>query len=621
MYKLNIDCDRDCNIELESEKPIRTIKNRNARTTVPKSVKEPKVDKEVIDIIDILGDFHIKGAPVSQEQNVARKRQEEADARKRQEEANARIAKEFLEQEERAIREEKKRRERADALLAEQLRLESSQKPKPVVTSKPLAVDKSDKCMDKSGYLYKNNSCYLDSSLFALFAFPSHFIKEYIIDVTPEIIKNRLLTNNKNIEERKYFSKLTPTQIDEVVSYVIKIRDIVIRIIDKIQNGNNTKDNTYSLEIKTNLLRDLRSVITNPTDTPWNNSEQQDVGAFIECLLNTFCIQNTANIETIKIFKNDILLNTSQQTIWQIPKISLYVSEDMEVNSSVFSQTQTEELAVGNEYMIGVKTVRDPIRAQMTKDKQLVYLINHMLSVLENKPKFKTYLDDILRNKDSTYYALYITIFGNGKLIELNKNPKLLEETIRGFDIGLFNDLYDSLNKMILKVNKQDYSLQDNFREYKNKPTGAYYRLNQEYLGLLENQYGNKIITSNDIEINPGKLEDHYVIVTLNRFAADGSKMNKSVKFVPTISTRYGTELQLNSIIVHVGESVNQGHYYVVFRCNDLWYIYDNTKSNKATDKPIIERIGTLEDLVAYQTGFILKNATQLFYNNIKPTV
>ena len=135
MYKLNIECDKDCSVELQSASEIVQVRNKNARVSVPVPKKPEVVRKDVQEILDILGDIHIKGGPrqpvaannafMRQQMEAEAKRLQEEQAAARAREAKAREAEEQAKKLELARQQaEAKKRANANAALAKKLQQE-----------------------------------------------------------------------------------------------------------------------------------------------------------------------------------------------------------------------------------------------------------------------------------------------------------------------------------------------------------------------------------------------------------------------------------------------------------------------------------------------------------------
>ena len=100
--------------------------------------------------------------------------------------------------------------------------------------------------------------------------------------------------------------------------------------------------------------------------------------------------------------------------------------------------------------------------------------------------------------------------------------------------------------------------------------------------------------------------------VYVNRFARAPAKDMTAIDISETLEVMSDT-LNLNQIVVHSGSSINGGHYTTAFRCNDMWYLYNNISND-------IDKIGTFSDLLTVDNGFYCKNCILLVYSEINPT-
>lgn len=69
---------------------------------------------------------------------------------------------------------------------------------------------------------------------------------------------------------------------------------------------------------------------------------------------------------------------------------------------------------------------------------------------------------------------------------------------------------------------------------------------------------------------------------------------------------RHAVDLQLSALI-----AAQPNHFVCAFRCLNRWYHYDDSPGS---DEPIIEAIGTFDDLVTYKRGLYSKKTEHLYY-------
>lgn len=168
--------------------------------------------------------------------------------------------------------------------------------------------------------------------------------------------------------------------------------------------------------------------------------------------------------------------------------------------------------------------------------------------------------------------------------------PDILKYKINGnIQYGYFVYLFpldDLLNNEIIYINKF-------FPKYK------------KIIKLDSDNYyydENKLITEfkEEIEI----LSTPFLFIHFNKIF-DDTKLEKII--IPTLKLKLKENnryLYLNSIIVHYG-TAKGGHYITLFECNNIWYEYDDMKSN-------LKLIGTFENIL--EKDNYIKNISGLFY-------
>lgn len=107
-----------------------------------------------------------------------------------------------------------------------------------------------------------------------------------------------------------------------------------------------------------------------------------------------------------------------------------------------------------------------------------------------------------------------------------------------------------------------------------------------------------------------------YIIFSAERIGISyteyGDEIKKfvSLKIKPDENVKIGNiDLELSSIIIHQG-GTSGGHYVSYFKCNDMWFFYDDTSSRR-----MITLIGSYENLINIK--HVLTNGTLFFYTNI----
>jgi ubiquitin C-terminal hydrolase len=380
-----------------------------------------------------------------------------------------------------------------------------------------LAASRGNSCLNMPFYENTHLSCYMDSVIFALMAFPSPFLNLFILN--PQI---------SNIIDMKLQGKHNKSDISKVVKYVEKIQRIINKIDSEItvkkRSGKKTTrylnslsvENVNSVPVKEcrslrlELLKEPFRVLL-PQDViekdrvneqdriySFGDKTQEDVAEFLQALFDTFFIFNVTQTITIKY------ASSTQPSKTKIP-----TSESTKIKPII----------------------------QIPMNRAADYFRTGIISGVEYKETLT-----------------------NGNLVRGNSNSN-----------NAMNPIFDD------KTTTFDYAV-------------------------------------------PKGLENQFVVLQLNRFNNGREKITTPVIPSQTIRLNEGSaELQLNNIIVHVGDTIKSGHYVAYFKCNDNWYLY-----NDMDDR--IERIGTYEELLEHRilnsskTGFRYKgkvknNAYLLFYS------
>lgn len=164
-------------------------------------------------------------------------------------------------------------------------------------------------CKDVQKYAYNNNSCWMDSVLFALFAFPTPFIKHYILaPARVDQIREELALEKIGVKDA-----YTEAELKDIISYIKKIQLILQNIS---ANGNNQPlnsigpdDNRTKLYHTDSLRRVLQQSVTDTGKFTVIDEEniyrEMDVGEFVTNIFNVFNISNITENE-YKIFTSNL---------------------------------------------------------------------------------------------------------------------------------------------------------------------------------------------------------------------------------------------------------------------------------------------------------------------------
>ena len=494
--------------------------------------------------------------------------------------------------------------------IAEQGRKENTEPKKP----KLIIKSKINSCENIKGYNFNKNSCYADSTLFSLFAFPSDFVQHYILNAKEEEIKQRM--DKSNHIKLGY----TEEQKQTILDYVLFIQSIVKDTVNMLHQGGNGSNN-LSNELRNNLLGNPTDIITNPLNKPWQikekgRTDEQDTHEFLLSLFGTFFIENIKSEITRNYYKNEKLaISLDKEKSNSSPTILLSISEINNFNELNF--TNKEELEFGNEFIPELRSLIDSsVELQTIEKQKTLLLINKLLNII-----YKDYSKNKLLNSNLTTlvvkakYKSIINVMDGINTKKLEQDDMKFNEAVKKVPINLEKEFYREIKDIFGK--NLDYSenqkIANQIDKYIKEVSSPYHIKHLQFLSKIS-IYGNKLSINYNYKV-PDNAYDQYIIISISRFNPfDQVKNTKLFEISDSLLKQNGDRLQLNSIVIHEGSSIEQGHYTVAFRCNDMWYEYNNI-GNK------IKKIGTFAELLQYQNQSIPKNCVQLYYNNIIPRV
>jgi hypothetical protein len=468
-----------------------------------------------------------KQAAAAEKAEADRKRKEDSelaaslkqieDAKRKEAEAEA----ERKRRQDSEIEAEVKKIEEAYAAEAEEKELQEA-----VLSARnQLASARGNSCVEMPFYENKDHSCYMDSVIFTLIAFPSPFLHHYLLEpLDPEILRIKIKTEFSLISSKK---ELTPDQEDIIIKYVQKIQRILLKIDHELRSRQLTKFlNNVPVRECVSLRRELLKnpfQILQPDNITFHfgNKSQEDVFEFIEALFRTFFIKNVKIIETITYKSTEHSHQTKQ------PRINL------EEIYPVYSISP-------DEYDFNVEN----------------FILSKTVKQTTSNPDMFIRGDENADNAANPHNAKRNTAYKN------RKYPKIFDTTTTKTKLEVSGAPQDDFMILNLKRFKVDFTLED------------------------------PVPVKNTKAIAPPQ----------------SIRLNEDSR-----------ELHLNNIIVHVGDTIESGHYVAYFKCNGNWYLY-----NDMDDR--IERIGTYEQLLKHRilnsskTGFayngtVKNNAYLLFYS------
>ena len=167
-----------------------------------------------------------------------------------------------------------------------------------------LAASRGNSCVDLPFYKNLNDSCYMDSIIFTLMAFPSSFLSSYILNPEVSDIISRKLS------ELGY----DRTDRERILKYVEKIQRIINKIDRELQSRQitshlNNVPVAECVSLRIELLKDPLNALLpqaeiekdrlDEKDLCFGNASQEDASEFVEALFRTFFIENLTTTETV----------------------------------------------------------------------------------------------------------------------------------------------------------------------------------------------------------------------------------------------------------------------------------------------------------------------------------
>jgi hypothetical protein len=462
--------------------------------------------------------------------------------------------------------------------------IQSTQKPTPNPRTK-----KTDGCTAVEKYKLDANSCYMDSLTFALFAFPTEFIKHHILGVDLDKLR-------KKVEKLEIdYIQITDDDVNKIMEYIERVHGVLLEINDKFR-GSKTED--YCKNLRPILLKTPTDVLKGVKVGAFSAKKQEDVGELLQAIYNTFLIDNT-DIVIDKTFINTIdkgvppkQADPKMET--GAPFYVLMPEKDKKLTKLSF-QKQTE-LDIENYYydMSKKPTDRETIsKIEGFKKLQMLSILTKFVSIVVEKGKSGLFSD----LKDGKLEAIPQGIIDKKQLQLVNEYSLL--------------DLVDCFNRLkSIYSSLYNSTISPEITKVKQNPALKYYQSQVEINKLIKYYYNSY---SETIDYVLGGYEyDHFMTVYVNRFARAPAKDMTAIDISETLGVMHDT-LQLNQIVVHSGSSVTGGHYTTCFRCNDMWYLYNNISND-------IETIGDFNTLLTTDNGFYRKNSVLLIYSELNPT-
>ena len=459
--------------------------------------------------------------------------------------------------------------------------LTPSQIQKMVKTIKAIPV--RDECLGVEKYKYESNSCYMDSLLFALFSFPTKFVESYIINV--DMAKLRRYVSHLRV----YGVRISDADTNKIMDYIETVHKIILEVSKKF-SGKIEQD--YCRNLRPILLKDPIHILDPKHKKPFASKNQEDVGEFLQAIFKTFYISNVDKVE------ENSYINTTDPTIFKISEPVVYSEAPFYMLYPGLSNTKITKLAFESREQLGEteyiydearkpRDVQTLTKLEDLRKLQVISMITKTVAVIVNKDK--EHIFDGL--KDTDYEDIPQQIKDKNQFYI--SNAYTLEELIKCYNLltVLADKFYTTNIAPEIKLVKQN-------------PALKYFQSQQEINRLIKYYYD--VIIKKEYYKLSGEDKDNYMVVNINRFAMAPDKDTTPVQISELLNVDKSL-LELSHIIAHSGNSLTSGHYTTAFKCNSMWYKYDDISND-------ITKLGTFEELNKLDNGFYTKNSVLLFY-------
>jgi hypothetical protein len=550
MYKVQVDCDKQCSVLLMSKDEIKTIRNTGAIVSNPDEKKETNglTESQIQALIKALESISFK------------KKDDQKEERQNTE---------------------------------------------------------GDSCLTVNKLWYEKFSCYIDSVLFTLLAFPTPFVERYLLHPDFEEIEDSLTVLELTELNGEF---LTPQQIKKVMAYIKRINQILIEINDHFRG---TKRMDYCRNLRPVLLKDPLMILEEKPKYEFAKNNQEDAGEFVQALFKTFFI-NTITFISTKFFSNSI--DTSipdyirENGIQKVLPFFVYRPEELQTKHFEINKNTITTLDLDN-YFFGNQTKNstfqsNKLKAETLKKVKMCCILKEILETLKKNKKTTVY--NIPNKPSDPEYKEKIDL-----LIDVIFQNKHIDENLEILQIftlleleTLFNVLKDRSGKFFTDT------LYPLIEKFKKDQKSCYYTSGLELI-KQHSIYYNEFNESEMYELNNNLEENKLIVINVKRFADMRNKDNRAIEIPEQIiitdaATKENVVLGLNQMVIHRGTTLAAGHYTVRFRCKNKWYLYDDNGDMG----PIVElygKSGTLQEII--QDVYIKQNCTLLIYSSINPTI
>jgi hypothetical protein len=445
------------------------------------------------------------------------------------------------------------------------------------------AIPVSDECLGVEKYKYESNSCYMDSLLFALFSTPTKFIEHYIINADMAKIRRYVAAL------RVYDVKISAQDTTKIMDYIETVYKILLEVSQKY-SGKIEQD--YCRNLRPILLKDPIHILDPKHKKPFASKNQEDVGEFLQAIFKTFYISNVDKVEEKSYLnsRDPSVSKLSDPVVYsEAPFYILYpgLTKTKLTTLSIESREQLDE----TEYIYDEsRKPRDSETLKKLEDlrkQQVIAMITKTVAVIVNHGK--EHIFDGL--KDSDYEDI----------------PQQIKDKKQTYILAAYtlDELIICYNLLTVLADKfYDTKISPEMKAVKQNPALKYYQSQQEINKLIKYYYD--IIIKKEYYKLTGNEKDNYMVVNVNRFA-DAPAKDTSIVQISELLNLDKSVLELSHIIAHSGSSLKSGHYTTAFKCNGMWYKYDDLSND-------ITKLGTFEELNKLDNGFYTKNSVLLFY-------
>lgn len=234
------------------------------------------------------------------------------------------------------------------------------------------------------------------------------------------------------------------------------------------------------------------------------------------------------------------------------------------------------------------------------RDKNDIKYCTYLRSSFKNCPSIENYYKK--GEKDVGEFLAYIL-----KMFDVDKAVKRMDKYMTSSEENLYlSEIPIDLNPEMYKISEFIYYTESIIQFIDNSQI--------RFLDQNEDYYISKFITvieniieekAYDVVYTKSIISSPYIIFDIGRVNIENEKFMKT-KIIPsqTLTIESGNRFQLSAIVIW-----KKNHYTNYFKCNSLWYYYDDTES-------FIKEIGTYEDMLKSSPSAIT-NGKLYFYVSI----